>query len=512
MAQVKKIDSNVTGLRASEELSLGVVDPSAVWLEQAPNSYSDFGPQITTVARNPITDDRQMKKGVATDLDASGGWSSDLTQESLPVLGQGVFFADIRTKDELLIPDVDTTLDDFQPASGGAVYLEGDLLIASGFVSSSNNGVHEVDAGGGSASSIPVTTNLVTAAGQSGVIRRCGHRFTAADISVVVTGDFAHYLSAGGKDLTELGLIPGEFIWVGGDGASSGFTNVENNGFKRVRSVSATQIVVDKSDSPMLVEAAAGITLEIYIPSRMLKNESDPTLIKSRSYQLERTLGAPDDAFPSQIQSEYIVGAVVSQLQVNVATADKLTYDLSFMGIDAEQRSGAVGVKAGTRPSLAPSEAYNSSSDVSRINMSVVSENNEAPTPLFGFVQEMSFTIDNNLTVNKAIGVYGGFAVTAGTFGVSGTVTAYFDNVSAMLSLRQNASITIDSHFVKENAGISFDFPLVTIGDGRPNVDSDTAITLPISFDASTGAKVVSTMDHTLMMMIWDYLPTVAEA
>jgi hypothetical protein len=198
---------------------------------------------------------------------------------------------------------------------------------------------------------------------------------------------------------------------------------------------------------------------------------------------------------------------------MNIATADKMTFDLSFMGLDVEQRTGATGLKASSsRPDLVESEAYNSSNDVKRIEMAEVIAGDEAPTPIFGFIQELSITLDNNLTVNKAVGTLGGFDVTAGRFTVSGTLTAYFDNISAMQAIRANLDITLDSHMVKDNQGISIDLPLVTLGDGKPNVESDTAITIPLSFEAATGAKVHPTLNHTMMMMFWGYLPDIAAA
>lgn len=511
MAAVSKIDANVTGLRFEEESSLGTLPGSPVWKPLEPNSYSDFGQQLTAVARTPITDTRQRKKGVSTDLDASGGFNMDLTQENAPQLASGYFFAAIRTKDEITgVAVVDGTGDDFEPTAGGDDYVAGDLLFASGFADAANNGLHLVT-GAPSATSIPVTSSLVTAAAQDGTLRRVGFQFASGDAQIDASGTLPK-LTSTIKDMTAFGLIPGEWIYLGADASPFIFALDANRGFARVLSVSANEIILDKTEGTLATDTAVGRTVRVFMAPRVLKNESTPSLIVRKSFQFERTLGAPDSALPSQIQSEYLIGAVPSTLQLNVATADKMTADLAFMGTDMEQRTGAVGVKSGTRPAVVESDAFNTSSDVSRFKMSLVDTADSAPAPLFAFVQEATITVDNNLTPNKAVANFGAFDISSGNFAVSGSMTAYFADVAAMSAVRNNSDVTMDMHVVKSNAGITIDLPLVSLADGRPNVEADAPITLPVTFDAASGAKVNAALDHTMLVQWWSYLPDYADA
>lgn len=520
MAQVNKIDSNFTGLRYQEETSFKVANPANDWIPLEPNSYADFGGQITTIARNPINASRQRKKGVTSDLDASGGINTDLTKSNLRDLLQGFFFADLREKStnkpnnatSFVITNVDGTAEQYQTAAGDwtiapALMRVGDLIFAEGFGQAANNGLKRVTVV--AALNLTVFENLITEVPPTTAkVSAVGFQFAAGDADIDAAGS-KPALTTTVKDLTELGLSVGEWVFLGGDAASTFFANAGNNGFARVFSIAANRIEFDKTQGTMVTEASTTETIQLF-KGASLRNEIG-TLIKRRTYQLERTLGAPDDALPTQIQAEYIVGAVPGELTLNVPTAEKVNIDLSFVGADVEFVVPPTALKAGPRPALVEADAFNTSSDVTRFKLAVYSPTSSNPLPLFAFVQEITLTLNNNISPNKAVGVLGAFEVTAGQFTVGGNLTAYFSNITAVQAVRDNADITIDLHIVKDNGGLSFDVPLVTLGDGRPNVEQDQPITLPLSSEAATGAKLAAALDYTLLVMFWDYLPDRAE-
>jgi len=509
MAQVNKIDSNCTNLRIAEEDSFKVVSGDEVWVPYEPNSYDDTGGEITTVSRNPINSSRQRKKGVVTDLDATAGFNTDLTQTNVADLLQGFFYADFRRKGEEIVTDVTATTDLFDVASTTGFQVN-DLIEGQGFTNSANNGLHVVTAIVVDTTVEALGSTLVTETPPADAqIVNVGHRAGSGDIDVTTTGDYATYTSTT-LDFTTLGLIPGEMIYVGGDAGANQFVTSANNGFKRVKSIAANALVVDKSEVLMVNETGTGLLIDFYF-GRVLKNESVKTTQVRRTYQVERELGPPDDTLPAQVQAEYIVGAVPSEMVMNIGTADKITLDLSFIAGDQETIDGPTSLKAGTRPALVEADAFNTSSDFTRLKLAVHSTTSETPTALFAFLTELTITLNNNLAANKAVSVLGAFDVSAGTFQVDASMSAYFGNVSAITAIRNNSNVTIDMAVAKNNAGIAMDLPLMTLGDGKLEVEQDEPVIIPLTSAAATGAGIDANMDHTMLMVFFDYLPTLAE-
>ena len=504
MAQVDKIDSNVTGLRYCVETSLGTA--GSVWYPLDPNSYNDFGGNFTKTARNPINNKRSRYKGVLTDLESAGGINIDMTQENIQDLFQGFVFDEFVEKGNQEPTAVTATQYTVPDESD---FAANDLIFASGFTNSANNGLKVVTSV--AANAVLASGLTIEASPPSGAkIIRVGHQFASGDAEIDASGDLP-IISTTTKDLTELALVDGELIYVGGDTAATEFATAANNGWARVRVTdSANSVTLDKASGQMVTDAGGSKTIQIFF-GRTLKNQ-EGTAITRTTYQLERTLGAPDDAAPAQIQSEYIVGAVPNEMTMAIDTADKIMVDMGFMGTGYETRDGVTGVKPGTRPALTTGKAFNTSTHVTRIRMGLTSDTDEYVDALFAYVTELRLTINNNITMNKAVGTLGAFEATAGTFEVGGNVTAYFQNTDALDALRANSDVTIDFAVVKDNAGFAVDLPLLALDDGRLNVELNQAVTIPLGMMAADGGDVNSNLAHTLCMSFFDYLPDAAEA
>lgn len=504
VCQVNKIDSNVTTLFIAEEECPKQLPASPVWYAQEPNSYSDFGADISTVARSPIDPSRQRLKGTISGLDATAGFNTDLTKTNLIRLMQGFCFANARQDAStqpyngtgVALTGVVATTKKYNAAAGLDKFKAGDLLFASGFTTSLNNGLKTVVSATATeivtAETLVDETPIVTAK-----LDRVGHTFPNGDIAATLSdGKFILTSKVGGLDA--LGLIAGKWVFLGGDVTASRLA--ANVGYARILEVTSSKIVFDLTTFVTTADNGTSTSLQMFW-GIVVRNEPLLDDIKTRSYQLERQLGRDADG----VQSEYITGAVANELTINIPTEDKVNVDLGFIGLDNEQRTGLQGVKAGSRVAAKGEQAYNTSSDVYRNRMYIYDPTTTLPTALFGYISEGSLEINNNVSALKAVGSIGGFDVSVGTFEVGGSVTAFFTNIAATQAVRNNADVGFYSITAAQNSGFLFDIPLLSLAGGNLEVEADNPINLPLD---NTGFK--SKFGYTLLTEFFTYLPNIA--
>ena len=501
---VAKIDSNVTGLRLAYELSPGVLPGTPLWYPMEPNTYGDFGATIKTTPRNPINQSRQAPKGFVTDLDASANFNQDLTQTNMTRHMQGFLFADVREKlttvptngTAITITGVDATTG-FAAASGLAGFTTNTLIKTSGFASAANNGLKVVVSS--TAGTVVANSQVTEAAPPAAAkIEVVGKQFAAADVAATLNGNLAR-LTSTANAFSGLGLIPGEWVFVGGDNVANQFA--VTHGFARVSSVTAGIIEFDKTDWVPTAEAGTGKSIHIYC-GNVIRTEELPANQKRRTVTLERTLG---DA-GTGTQAEYVVGACPNSLTVNMPQSDKINLDLSYVALDGVQQTGTTGLKAGTRIVETSTDAFNTSSDFSRIKMSLVDATSSNVAPLFAYIMDLTLSLTNNVSVTKALGVLGGFDTSAGMFAATGKMTAYFADVVSVQAVRNNADVTLDVVMAKNNSGMLFDFPLISLGGGNLKVEKDKPISVPLDSNAAQ-----SKYGHTMIYQNFPYLPNLAQ-
>lgn len=492
------VDSNVTGLYFAEE-TLGSpkqLPGTPVWYPAEPNSYGEFGAQTKTVKREPINASRQKRKGAVVGLDVAAGFNLDFTSKVPYIMMQGFMFADWRAKDNLLPSAVSAT--QYTVAAGGAAFLANDLLYAEGFNVAGNNGLKVPTAS--TATTVSAPGLAVEAAPPTGAtITRVGRMGAAGDYTVTVVNGKAQLNTTAGNFST-LGIIPGEWVWLGGDAVGTQFATATVNGFYRVFSV-ANQVIVfdrwpgDAAGAPV-ADAGAGKTIHLYL-GHCIKNEAAPALQKFRTYQFERFLGGT--------RYQYELGCGANTLKVNVKTQDKVTLDLSYVAMDEDLTQ--VAAKAGTRVALPKEVVYNAETSFSRLRLLGA----DGQTPITGILTDLTLTIDNGIEqLNGITNSLGAVDLKAGDFMVSGNIEAYLSSLAAVAAVKANPDCSIDFGMV-ENVGVNatgwlFDVPLLMLGDGRLKVEKDKPIKLPVNIDAAGH----ETLNHTLLAMRFAFLPQLA--
>lgn len=508
MRPVESISSNDTGLFVVEEIVPGQIPANPIWTEKEPNDYNNFGTDLKTVQRMPINNNRRNKKGTVVGYTAGAGYETDLTAEILRNEAPGFFFSNPRTKSELVATA--TTADGFTVAAGGASYVAGTIIAAEGATDPSNNG--RFVAGANSDADTVSVAGLVAAAGQAIRLTRAGVQFTAGDASIDVSGPLPALVTVA-KDLTTLGLIPGEIVYLGGDTDASTFGE-SAKGWCRVKSVAAHRLVFDKTDFPFIAAAGGAKTIELYFGT-VIRDE-DAALQVTHTYSIMRHAGKPDRDAPNAIQAEVITRCVANQLKITVPEEDKITCSLSFMGADSKYyRDVATEIPGSQYIGITESDAINSTGDMKRANMFVYPEAgnvSSAPLPIVAVFSAFDLTFDNQIKENKAVTRMGTFVLSPGNFAVSGSFTGYFVTTDALQAMRDNSDATFMMAAFKANKGVALDIPMLSLSSKGLDVKINEQVMIPIDAAASTGRKYDTNMSHTALMVFFDYLPDVANA
>ena len=510
----KTMPSNGTDLYIAREKYPGVLPSEDTvapgvnrFLKMEPNSYDDFGAEISLTARQPLSKDRQQKKGVVTGEESAGGFQNDFTMtEGVIEALSGFMFAEPRRKRGATATAVTGT--GYTVAAGGAAYLAGDIVFVTGSPVGANNGLKVVGTG---STGTEIKVAGLTADANPVTIKHVGFQFVAGDASIDTAAFSFPALLTAAKDLTQLGLIPGEIVFVGGDGAANRFNDTKNSGWCRVKSVAEHAIYFDKTDFDMVDDIGTGKSLQVFFGD-VLKNETGSDIV-AKTYRVERSLGAPDLDAPLAIQGDALKAAMANELSISIPEKEIITLDFGFMAGDYVTLKSTDGLYPGTREVLKEQDAFNSSGDIKRERLAVYpapGANTAAPAPLFALVQETNININNNATGVSAHKYVGFVEITEGMFEFSGDITAYFASIEACEAVRQNKDVTYDLALFKNNAGWALDMPMITLGNGRLELEPNEPIRIPLDMQASTGAKYDTNMNHTGLFVFFAYLPNLA--
>lgn len=497
------VASNLTGLYKAREDKAGVIPVGARWIEKEPNEYGDFGAEYNKVNRQPINATRQTSKGETVGYNANAGYTSDVTPANALEDMEDFCFAAARRKQEVVVTDFTNT--GLTVAMNGDDFVEGLLLFVTGAENPANNGLKRV--GSGSTNTEIKVAGVTAEANATALATVVGFEFAAGDASIaIVNGRPA--LSSAAFDMRSLKVIPGEIVYLGGDSTSSVFATLNNKGWCRVYQVNEDQVIFDKTDAAFSADPGTGKNIRIYM-GHVVKNEP-ANLQREFPCSFRRLLGNPDLENPEIVQSQVISGCVANELTITLPEEDKLTYEVAYTGrTEFQFDNDALTDPTGELVPVDEADAFNSTRDLTRLNMFVIATN-KTMTPIFAAFREGELTINNNNNSNKALTKFGTHAITPGTFEVGGSFEAYFTKVEELRAVKENKDVTLTACLYKNNQGLAWDLPIIDLNTDGLEIELNEPIMMPVDTMASRGRKYSKDMDHTVLFVFFPYLPTVA--
>lgn len=130
-------------------------------------------------------------------------------------------------------------------------------------------------------------------------------------------------------------------------------------------------------------------------------------------------------------------------------------------------------------------------------------------------IKEWDITFNNNVQGAKAVGILGNCGASLGLFTIEANLRGYLEALSSLTALENNDDVSFDFAMVKgatdAKHGFVCDVPLCSLGDGKPDLELDQFIEIPLTLEGATGAGVDTTLNHSSMLVFFDALPDAAD-
>jgi hypothetical protein len=487
--------TNNFSLQYAIEQSLGVLPGSPEWKLLEPNTIGAFGSSISTVARSPISKNRQRRKGTITDLDSTVEFDADLTLEHFIDFIEGFMFANyvgpVKT-----IPTAVAAVDYTVPIMTAAIPQD-TLVYARGFTNTANNGSKLVDTGG-TTTSIPIVgSGLVVEAPpatQNVSVDISGFRFAAGDLDVDADGNLVSTV----KDFTELNLTLGQFIWVGGELTINQFSNAENTGFARVVSIATNLLTLDKKGQTFVTEANTTQLVDLFF-GQFIKNVGvDDGEYLERSFQFEGAYDNLDHPGPGDAY-EYAKGNYCNTMNFELPLTSKAGVGFGFIGTDTEPPtiSRASGADAPIEP--VETGAFNTSADIARLRIINIDESG-----LTTDFKSLTLNINNNVSPEKVLAQLGAKYLNTGNFEIDIETQLLFTNPAVVTAIRNNSRLTMDFSLHNDDGAIMVDIPSLTLGGGGRDFPVNESILINVTAQAYGD----TTFGNSLSVSMFPFVPS----
>ena len=482
------VDTNSISLALCKEPISGTLPKSgtkAVYLE--PNGIPDFGGSISTVARAPISANRQQRKGTITDFSSTVSVEQDLTVSSFLSVIDGAVLSEWQGVPAL---EVSTTTTSALTVGKTPVAIPANSLVyLTGF--QHNTGLKKVKSAV-TAGATSINIDGLTA-GDSGTAFVCGYEASTGDIKSTATGLVSTTL-----DFTTLPLFKGQAIFVGGDGESTSFTNGGITGLARVVKVEAKTLTLDKLEGTFTDDSGDAKTIRIFFGQFLRNVPVNDALFHAHSYAMELTYpGLVDTEGAATDGYEYSIGNKINTLELGMSVNDKATLNFTTFGLDTNPVSATSQGWDVSNPRFV--EAFSTPSDFLRLRVQGVDEEG-----LTSYFKDCTLSINNNISAENVLAKLGPAFTNIGTLNVSLSGNIVFTNPKVTDKIRNNCTCSADLCLSNNDGSIYIDLPRITLGDGK----KDFAVNEKVKLSLTGTSFVDDDYDYSVGITYFAYLPT----
>lgn len=499
MSSFPVVKAESISLLVAKESSLGV-QPTTGWQTLQPNAdgVGNFYLHLKTVAREPLTKQRQMEAPEIVDADATPTLTHDLTKDLMDQFVEGIMLARAKhnggTGLAYFLPTARTTTD-YTVAANGALQAN-TLVVARGFVNAANNGLFVVGASS-TATAIKVSGGVAeTVSGYIATLEVAGWRGASGDIGLDVNGN----LTSVAADFTTMGLQDDQVIWVGGViGSGHDFATAAYRGFAKIATITANLVTFSwRAWTVGTADTGTGKTIDLYW-SRWARNVAfGHADYLETSYQMELTYpglsGGTTDEFV------YAAGNVVDQFMLTMPAANLVTTELSFIGTTISDPTTSRATGASTAAVPLAIEGVNTVTKLLYERITVQSSG----LVVSDDIDTSKLTLMNHVSPQKQHGTLGTKRDVVGKIGVDLDVTAFLTQDDALKACRANTTLTYGVGLRNGDGGWFFDLPSVKCTDSPPKMPGNGPVTLDLKLSAFRDA----TGNFTLGVTMYPFLPS----
>lgn len=497
-------ETNAEGLNLAfvEESSQGASPPPATgWRNIECNVITDPGPDYKKMARNPYTVTRQLRRAFVAGLDCTLTLEVDATRDHIRYFAPGMFksvWKDSGGKDQAVYAVTGVTTTGFTVASLGDL-ADGTLVVARGFETEGNNGVFVVASATGT--EIKVSGGLTAEASPpaNAIVEVCGFQFASGDLELDADGNFTTTT----KDFAQLDLSEHQFVYLGGADEVDPphhFANADYFGLFEITDIATNKLTVRRRAWEVgAADDGANKTIRLWFTSwirDVFRSDDDENLV---SYAIEATYpglaAGPADVF------EYMLGYAINETTFSMATENKVTMQMTFIGKSADAPTTTRVTGPSTALDPVTGLAVSTSADFLRLSCDNVDESG-----LMTHFEELKIVLKNNITPEKAIGTLGNAFTPLGVFESQWSGRVFLETPEIVTAVKDNRILRLGAGARNDDFGIVIDTPSACSMSSKKVIEHNRTVRI----DSQTDGFMDPSSQFTAAMSYFAFLPKTA--